>query len=118
VIVEGLNDNAIPASIGGGNRSNYVQLAQSYKQINAQLGSLGMATLAASTVALKGNDVGDATYNACETKINSWVSTRNSLASQMNGLLYNAAFNGTPVDAGSSSPLITQANSLIAGASC
>lgn len=118
VIVEALNDNAIPSSLGGANRANYVQLAQSYKQINAQMGSLGMATLAASTKALKGNDAGDATYTACESAINSWVSTRNSLASQMNNLLYNAAFSGTPVNAGSASPLITQASALIAGASC
>ncbi len=118
VIVEDLQDGAIPAALGGANRSAYEQLAQAYKQINAAVGSLGLATLQASTVALTGNDAGDAIYAACEAKISQWVQTRNTLASQMNTLLQNAAFNGQAVNPATAAPLITQANALIAGATC
>ena len=118
VIVEALQDGAIPSELGGANRTAYVRLAQAYKQINAPVGSLAMKTLQASTNALKGNDGGDATYNNCEAKINQWVQTRNSLTSQMNALLQNAAFNGHAVDSSVATPLINQANALIAGAAC
>jgi hypothetical protein len=45
-----------------------------------------MKTLQASTFALMGIDASDATYTSCETKINQWVQTRNSLAQQMKTL--------------------------------
>jgi hypothetical protein len=118
VIIEDLQDGAIPASLGGSNRSWYQQLAQAYKEINAPIGNLALATLQASTFALTANDAGDATYAACETKINQWVQTRNALASQMNMRLQNAAFNGQAVDQSSASPLINQANALMASATC
>jgi hypothetical protein len=118
VIVEALADAAVPASMSGVNRDAYVQLAKAYKQINAPVGSLGLATLQASTVALTGNDAGDATYNNCTAKINQWTTTRNLLALQMNALLQKAAFNGQAVNPAVSNPLIDQANALIASATC
>ena len=100
------------------NRTDYVALAQSYKQINSALGQLGLATLAASTIALTGNDPGDATYAACEAKIANWVSTRNTLAQQMNGVPQSAEFFGVAVDHATAQARITQANTLISGATC
>ncbi|MET3107350.1 hypothetical protein AAKU58_002183 [Oxalobacteraceae bacterium GrIS 1.18] len=118
VIVEALQDSALPASMTGANRSPYQQLAQSFKQINAALGPLGMATLKASTVALTGNDAGDSTYANCTAKIGQWTVTRNALATQMKAQLENAAFQSTPVSSSSAQPLIDQANALIASATC
>ncbi len=118
VIVEALQDTAVPATLGGANRAAYVQLAQAYKKINAPVGELGLATLQASTFAIKSSDANDATYNACESKINQWTQTRNALALQMNTLLQGAAFNGQAVDPNVSGPLISQANALLASASC
>ena len=118
VIVEALNDAALPATLTGANRSTFVSLAQAYKQINAQLGQLGIATLKASTVALTGNDAGDATYLSCTAKINQWTQTRDALAGQMKTMLDAAAFNGTAIDGPTASSLISQANALIASATC
>ena len=118
VIVEALNDAALPATLTGANRATFVSLAQAYKQINAQLGQLGIATLKASTFALAGNDAGDATYLACTAKINQWTQTRDTLAGQMKTMLDAAAFDGTAVDGPAASSLISQANALIASASC
>jgi len=118
VLIEALQDAALPTSLGGANRDAYVELAKAYKQINAPVGDLALATLQASTFAINGSDAGDATYTACENKINQWVQTRNTLALQMNALLQDAAFNNHAVDASVSSPLISQANALIASATC
>ena len=118
VIVEALNDSALPASLAGANGNAFVQLAQAYKQINAQLGQLGLATLRASQFAITGNDAGDATYLACTAKITQWTQTRDALAAQMKTMLDAAAFKGTSVDPSAAAPLIAQANSLIASASC
>jgi len=118
VIVEALNDSALPATLAGGNRATFVSLAQAYKQINAQLGQLGIATLKASTYALAGNDAGDATYLACTANINQWTQTRDALAGQMKTMLDAAAFNGTAIDGPTASSLVSQANALIASATC
>ena len=118
VIIEALNDSALPASLTGANRTAFVSLAQAYKQINAQLGQLGVATLKASMVAVTGNDANDATYTSCTAKINQWTQTRDALASQMKTMLNAAAFDGSSVDASAAAPLIAQANSLIASATC
>ena len=118
VIVEALDDTALPASLAGANGTAFVQLAQAYKQVNAQLGQLGLATLRASQFAITGNDAGDATYLACTAKITQWTQTRDALAAQMKTMLDAAAFKGTSVDASAAAPLISQANALIASASC
>ena len=118
VIVEALNDSALPATLSGANRSTFVSLAQAYKQINAQLGQLGTATLKASTVALTGNDANDMVYTACTAKITQWTQTRDTLVGQMKPLLDAAAFNGGSIDPATANSLIAQANALIASASC
>ncbi len=121
LLVEVLNDNVVPASVGAtgsASRNAFVSLAQAYKQINAPVGALGLKTLQASTVALTGNDAGDLTYTTCTAQINSWVETRNTLAKQMIAMLEGAVFNGAPVDPTVANGLISQANSLIANASC
>jgi hypothetical protein len=118
VISEIVSDSALPISMAAGNRSDYVALAQAYKQINSAVGQLGLKTLQANTFAITSNDAGDATFASCEARINNWVSTRNNLAAQMNQELQAAEFGGAPVDHTTAQNLITQANALIAGATC
>ena len=118
VIVEDLSDAALPASLAGANRAAYVSLAQAYKQINAQLGPLGLATLKASTYALTGDDAGDARYAACTARIGEWTRTRDALAGQMKAMLDAAAFHGQAVDPAAAAGLVAQAGSLVASASC
>lgn len=117
VISEVLQDGALPTTMTGSNRGAFEQLAASYKQINAPVAALGLATLKASTHALTGNDSGDATYTMCTAKIDQWTQTRDGLAAKMKSMLENAAFHGVPVPVASTS-LIDQANTLIAEAVC
>jgi hypothetical protein len=118
VISEIVSDTALPISMAAGNRADYVALSQAYKQINSAVGQLGVKTLQANTFAIKSNDSGDATFSSCEAKIDSWTATRNNLAQQMNQALQGAEFGGVPVDHNTAQSLISQANALIAGATC
>jgi hypothetical protein len=118
VITEALSPRALPPSLRGGHGTVYQQLAAAYKQIQAPVGALGLRTLAASTVALKGSDANDATYAGCTAKIETWVAQRDALAAKMEALLDAAAFGGKAVTAGKAAPLIVQATRLIAQAQC
>ncbi len=118
VISEIVGDAALPISLAAANRADYVALAQAYKQINSAVGQLGVKTLKANTFAITSNDAGDATFSNCEAKIDSWTATRNNLTQQMNQALQAAAFGGVPVDHSTAQNLVSQANALIAGASC
>lgn len=118
VVSEIVNDSALPISMAAANRADYVAVAQAYKQINSAVGQLGVKTLQANTFAIESNDAGDATFSSCEAKIDNWTATRNTLAQQMNQLLQGAAFGGVPVDHATAQNLVSQANALIAGATC
>jgi hypothetical protein len=118
VISEIVGDAALPISLAAANRADYVALAQAYKQINSAVGQLGVKTLKANTFAITSNDASDATFSNCEAKIDSWTAARNNLTQQMNQALQAAAFGGVPVDHSTAQNLVSQANALIAGASC
>jgi hypothetical protein len=118
VVTEALKPGALPASLRGGHRLVFEQLAAAYKAINAPVGELGLKTLAASTVALTGDDEGDTTYAACTARIEQWTSRRDALAAKMRTLLDAAAFGGQPVKVEDALPLVAHARSLIAQARC
>jgi hypothetical protein len=118
VIVESLQDSALPGTLTGLNGKSYKRLSQAYKQINSAMGELGLATLKASTIALTGNDANDGTYTSCTAQINQWTQTRNDLASQMKTMLDNAAFHGVPINRPAADKLIRQSRELIRNAQC
>ena len=59
---------------------NCVALESAYKQLNADVGVFGLATLQASTKALESTSPGDATYRSIEGALASWASERDALA--------------------------------------
>src|SRR5262245_29884299 len=63
VLFEDLEGYAIPPTLRESNGLTK-QLADVYKQINAPVGQLGLASLLASTRALKSDDPNDATYTS------------------------------------------------------
>ena len=63
-LVEELQDSALPPAVQ--DSGSFVDLAVALKEINAPVGSLGLASLQASTAGLNGSDTGDATYNYVE----------------------------------------------------
>ena len=89
------------------------QLADVYKQINAPVGQLGLASLLASTRALESDDPNDATYTSLETQLIALTSDRDALASQMIGVLEGAAFDNKPIDKDVVKQLIAAGQALL-----
>jgi hypothetical protein len=118
VIAEILEDDVLPPSLRGNHGMWFDRLGAAYKQIDAGVGELGLATLAADTVAITGNDPNDATYTACTQKIGKWVAKRDSLAAQMNAMIEGAAFHHKAVDPATAKALIGQSKGLISSAHC
>jgi hypothetical protein len=93
--------------------ANFVALAQALKQINAAVGSFGLATLHASTVALKSNDQDDSTYTSIENHLSSYAAQRDALVAQILPLLEAAQFDGTPIPDSTAQSLIQEAQNLL-----
>ncbi|TMD32635.1 MAG: hypothetical protein E6J04_09835 [Chloroflexi bacterium] len=105
VLFEVMKDSALPKVIRQ-NRALFTQLAQVYKQIDACVGQLGLATLAVSTKALEsGSSSDDNTYT-----INN---QRDALAAQMIALLEGSEFNGQPFSDHQTQQLIAQGQALL-----
>jgi hypothetical protein len=112
VLFEDLNGWAIPHSLLM-NRGLVMQLAQVYKQINAPVGQLGLASLGVSTRALESNASGDSTYTQLENTLVSLNSQRDSVADQMIALLEGAEFHGQPISQQQARQLISQGQALL-----
>jgi hypothetical protein len=113
VLFEVLEDEALPWSLRV-HQDTLSRLAEAYKEINAPRGRLGSKTLTGiSTTALKGNDPGDATYNALEAQIVDLTAQRNAIAGPMIDMLEDAAFAGKPIDESAADLLIGRAGALL-----
>lgn len=113
VLFETMTENALPPAVRD-DRNYYTRLAQAYKQINAPVGSLGLATLQLSTTALASNTSNDDTYTNLENQIQQITTQRNTLASRIISVLEAAEFGGHNNHAASSSEDLTQqANALL-----
>ena len=112
VLFEDLEGYAIPPTLRESNGLTK-QLADVYKQINAPVGQLGLASLLASTRALESDDPNDATYTSLETQLIALTSDRDALASQMIGVLEGAAFDNKPIDKDVVKQLIAAGQALL-----
>jgi hypothetical protein len=109
VLVENLDPNALPDSLRD-SLFAYTALAQSYKQINATKGPVGVNSLVAANRAIASDD---ATYNKFLTQIGAITTERDALAAQMIALLNGAAFANQPIRFdGTTLDLIVQAQLL------
>ncbi len=112
VLVEELAGYAQPSAVK--NSDSFVPLAQIYKQIDACVGQLGLASLKVSTRALEsGSSSDDTTYADLENQLSSISSQRDALAAQMIALLENAAFNGKSFNDQQAEQLISQGQALL-----
>jgi hypothetical protein len=112
VLFEDLYDWAVPQSLRA-HRETLIRLAQVYKQINAPVGELGLASLGISTKALESNATGDGTYTNLENQLISITNQRDALAAQMSALLEKAAFNGQSINEQQAKQLIAQGQALL-----
>jgi hypothetical protein len=106
-----LSGYAIPGAVKK-NLTDFNQLADAYKQLNASFGTFAMNILKASTHALASNDGGDATYNSIEGQIQSLTSQRDALAAQIKAGLDGATFDNQPLDSAQVQSWLSQAQSL------
>ena len=112
VLVEEINPSALPAAIAS-DVTTYQQLAQVYKQMNASVGALALASLQVSTVALESNNTNDATYTELEGQLSDITTQRDGLAAVMKLALEGAAFYNKPLVAAQAQGLIAAGDALI-----
>lgn len=109
VLAEDLRGSALPSGVQDGHGA-FLQLATSYKRINAPVGELGLASLKISTKALAGDEV---TYNRLENQLTFITALRDSLAKKMAGMLNAAEFQGQNIDPGQAFELVLESQALL-----
>ncbi len=112
VLFEDLDHGALPPSLANPSaRSAFLQLGETYKQLNAGVGAFGMDTLKFATTGLESTS--SSTYNNMESTLKSLGSQRDSLASTVESDLENVEFSGGSLSASDANSLNTQAQNLI-----
>jgi arylsulfatase A-like enzyme len=94
VLVEGLRRRATPRALGV-HRGTVRRLGAAYEQLNASFGEFALATLQASTAALKSTN--DTTYTHIENRIAALTARRDALAGRIKSELEAAAFAARPL---------------------
>ncbi len=112
VLIEDLQGSALPPTLQKSS-DNFTALAQMYKQIDACVGQLGLASLKVSTKALESNTPHDNTYTNLENHLIRITSKRDALAAKMIAFLEGAEFIGQPISKGQADPLISQGQDLL-----
>jgi hypothetical protein len=111
-LVEKFRGSAAPPAVR--KSYNFVALARALKQITAPVGPLGLASIHASTVALKsGNAQDDSTYTGIENQLASFTAQRDALVAQILPLLEAAESDGKPIPDNVAHNLIHQAQNLL-----
>jgi hypothetical protein len=112
VLFEDFAGWAVPTALRNG-RGLAMQMAQAYKQINAPVGQLGLASLDISTRALESNALNDTTYTNLENQLISINDQRDVITAQMIGMLEGAEFNNQPINKDQARQLISQGQALL-----
>jgi hypothetical protein len=113
-LVDVMTPAAIPSGLSA-NLSTAESLMAIYKQINAPVGELALATLAASNTALSsGSSTDDSQYTSIEAQIAQITQSRNALDAQIETAIEGATFHGQTLNVTQANTLIAKANALIA----
>lgn len=110
VLFDVLHDDALPRSLQE-HQDTLRRLAKAYKDINAPVGPLGLASLQLATTGVTGNDAAYATVTA---QIKDLTAKRNAIAGKMIDMLEDAAFAGHAIHEEEAEDLIDQADDLLA----
>jgi hypothetical protein len=109
VLIEKIEDGALPAAIAGG-KDRFADLAAVYKQLNAPLGSLGKSSLKVATAAIEGDDRG---YDDYLLDVGEVTEARDRLAGEIKIVLDDAAFLNRRIDDDRGESLIARARAII-----
>src|SRR5438105_146194 len=110
VLVEEVEDALLPAAVVD-QRALFTALGRDYKRINAPVGDLGQATLAAATRALEGSS--DAQLARLDAALDDLAADRADLAGRMRSRLEAAAFSGVRLDPAEIADLQREAQTLL-----
>ncbi|MFZ2034771.1 MAG: hypothetical protein WAW53_13520 [Candidatus Dormiibacterota bacterium] len=118
VLLEDVSHAFLPAADRSGRAyAQLVALESAYKQLNADVGVFGIATLQASTKALESSSSGDATYRSIEQALTQLGAQRDALASRISEALNDLEFGGQSIASGAARSWTNQANALMVQAS-
>lgn len=93
-----------------------LDLEHAYKQLNADVGTFGLATLAASTTALEDSSTSQTTYTNLEHALAQLDTSRDALAATISAALNDVEFNDANLDIHQAQDWTAQANQLTAEA--
>src|SRR3989441_3236041 len=106
-------ENALPRAMRS-HRETLLRLGQLYKQINAPVGALGLASVRLSTRGLEsGSAASDQLFARTERSLSALIASRDSLARDIESLLEGAEFAGTQPDEDRVADLIDRAEQLL-----
>jgi hypothetical protein len=111
VIVEQLNPEALPEQIQG-SLDDYQALAIAYKQLNAPLGELSLASIKYSTALIQTDSA--LVYNSYLDTMADFAARRDALAGEIKEMLEGAAFGDAQIHPGIAGSLLGQVHRLIA----
>jgi hypothetical protein len=115
VLVSDVSTGVLPNSFSGDKSlHDLVNLENAYKQLNADVGTFGLSTLAASTRVLSSTD--DGTYTTIENELTQIDGQRDALAAQIETLLNGVEFQKQNPTTSQMESLTSQANQLIQAA--
>jgi hypothetical protein len=115
VLGEIFRPSALPAGMRR-HRAELTRLGQLYTQLEAPVGSFGLATLTASTRSLASRSAGDRTYIRIEGQLARLGRQRDAVAARMHALLLGAAFDGRTLNQGRAASLIRAGDRVLAQA--
>lgn len=107
-----LLSNELPSGLhGDANVDAFLQLGETYKQLDAGVGEFGMDTLEASTIGLESSN--PSTYSSTESALSSLGARRDALAATIEGDLEDVEFGGGALATSTAQSLTSQAQHLI-----
>ncbi len=112
VLWEALTTTALPPSLRGHVVSRDA-LGEVLKQLDAAVGSFGLASLKVSTRAVESNDPGDATYVSLETQLEALGTQRDGLVERIQAALQASEFGGRQLDEVSARAMVAEGWALI-----
>lgn len=114
VLIGDVSRSLIPAAYSSDARfAQLLDLENAYKQVNADVGAFGIATLQASTRALESSSPGDGLYRTLERDIAHLGSERDALAASIGDALDGLEFGHQAIPSAVAQEWTNQAHSLI-----